>query len=135
MPYHPRKTTPPEPSSQVRASSSTPNSSNSHFILQVSHLQSQLDAQITRTSLLQKRLNDTLATLDALSQSHTEELTAVTRSEKRLRSKLNEYIQYAKDLEAERDNLRVEVTHLIQQGGQFRYSTHPVEDLGGCLCS
>lgn len=80
-------------------------------------LRSQLDAQITRTSLLQRRLNDTLATLDALVQSHAEELAIVTRSEKRLRNRLNEYVQYAKDLEAQRDGLRSEITQLIQQGG------------------
>ena len=80
-------------------------------------LRSQLDAQITRTSLLQRRLNDTLATLDALAQSHAEELAIATRSEKRLRNRLNEYVQYAKDLETQRDGLRSEITQLIQQGG------------------
>ena len=79
-------------------------------------MQSQLEAQITRTSLLQRRLNDTLDTLDALTQSHDQEVATLTYSNKRLRRKLDQYIEYARNLESERDQLREGARQIVEQG-------------------
>ncbi len=83
---------------------------------QVALLESHVQAYIVRTSMLQSRLLSTLDELDARDRSHERELSAVEADRHRLKVKLQQYLEFVKSAELERDDMRDAVIRLIEKG-------------------
>ena len=66
--------------------------------------------------MLQSRLLSTLDTLDARHRSHEQELSAVEGDRNRLKVKLQQYSEFVKSAELERDDMRDAVIRLIEKG-------------------
>jgi len=66
--------------------------------------------------MLQSRLLSTLDALDARNRSHERELSAVEEDRHRLTGKLQQYLEFVKSAELERDDMRDAVIRLIKKG-------------------
>lgn len=69
-----------------------------------------------RTSHMQARLLATLDAMDALRQSHANELASEKAARDRLSVKLDRYINYVRTVEAERDDMREATSILLGKG-------------------
>ena len=63
------------------------------------------------------RLLSTLDTLDAIRASHRVELREETHTKERLSKKLDQYLDFVRSVEAEKDDLRDAVIQLVEKGG------------------
>lgn len=65
------------------------------------------------------RLLSTLDTLDAIQASHQVELRDEADAKERLSKKLDQYLDFVRSVEAEKDDLRDAVTRLVEKGEPF----------------
>lgn len=74
-----------------------------------------------RTSHMQARLLATLDAMDALRQSHANELASEKAARDRLSVKFDRYIDYVRTVEAERDDMREATSILVGKGESIVY--------------
>ena len=65
------------------------------------------------------RLLSALDTLDAIQASHRVELREETHAKERLSKKLDQYLDFVRSVEAEKDDLRDAVIQLVEKGGSL----------------
>jgi hypothetical protein len=87
------------------------------FDPQIAYLECQVQAYISRTSHIHARLLSTLDTLDSLQASHNLELVSEANAKERLSGKLHRYIDFVREAEVEKDDLRDAVIQLVEKGG------------------
>jgi hypothetical protein len=80
-------------------------------------LETQVQAYIVRTLILQSRLLSTLDTLDVIQSSQNNELDAMAQTNRRLKDKLVRYSAVVRTAESERDDMRDAVLKWVEKGG------------------
>lgn len=111
---------------------------NSEYVtyhLQIIHLETQAQLYISQNSLLRTRLNATLDELNTIHTSYNLQIASETCAKKQLSRKLDRYIDFVQDAEAERDDLRDVVNELIEKGGGTRVVEQFVLLLISTICS
>jgi regulator of replication initiation timing len=91
-----------------------------HFS-QITELQWQLEAQTTKSSILQSRLTSALDLMDSLKLDHDRELLAERQAKDNAREKLHRFMEYASSIEHERDECRDALLTVVQKGGHTLY--------------
>ena len=90
---------------------------------QINNLEVQLEAQKTKTGLLQQRLITALDALDHLQTQYSLELDAEARKRRHAETKLRRYMDVVQAAEVERDDLRDAVMKLVMKGGSMFISS------------
>jgi hypothetical protein len=86
---------------------------------QINNLKAQLEAQKTKTGLLQQRLVSALDALDHLQTQHALELDTEAQKRRHAEAKLRKYMDTVQAAEVERDDLRDAVLKLVMKGGHM----------------
>ncbi|KAF8812890.1 hypothetical protein BYT27DRAFT_7335353 [Phlegmacium glaucopus] len=82
---------------------------------EIAALETQVQAYIAKTSILQTRLLSTLDTLDVIQSGQNKELDAMAQTNRRLKDKLHWYNAAVKTAELERDDMRDAVLRLVEK--------------------
>jgi hypothetical protein len=90
---------------------------------QINNLEAQLEAQKTKTSLLQQRLVSALDALDHLQTQYSLELDTEAGKRRHMETKLRRYLDTVQAAEVERDDLRDAVMKLVMKGGHMFISS------------
>ncbi|EKM50281.1 uncharacterized protein PHACADRAFT_188557 [Phanerochaete carnosa HHB-10118-sp] len=86
---------------------------------QIVELESRLEAQAAKSSLLQERLAATLDAMDALQQTYESELSAERQAKEKAREKLQRFMEYASSIERERDECREALLAVVEKVEEY----------------
>ncbi|GJE90399.1 hypothetical protein PsYK624_065300 [Phanerochaete sordida] len=81
----------------------------------ITDLEWRLEAQASKSTLLQERLTATLDAMDTLQLEHERELSAERREKERAREKLHRFIEYASTIERERDECKEALLTVVEK--------------------